>query len=84
MTGESNRNNSFSSEAAAALAKEAGLSLSGWQQEVSRGLEFGLEARYHGPDGHPGYLRARDWSTLYLPPTWIPDGGDPLRPGTQD
>jgi len=26
------------------LAKEARLSLSGWQQEVSRGLEFGLEA----------------------------------------
>ncbi|MFS8876886.1 MULTISPECIES: agmatinase [unclassified Synechococcus] len=44
MTTESNANNDFSSEAQAALAKEAGLSLSGWQQEVSRGLEFGLEA----------------------------------------
>ncbi|MGY2726228.1 hypothetical protein ACVW0B_002067 [Thermostichus sp. MS-CIW-23] len=32
MTTESNANNGFSTEAQAALAKEARLSLSGWQQ----------------------------------------------------
>ncbi|MEO1635435.1 MAG: arginase family protein, partial [Cyanobacteria bacterium J06631_9] len=32
------------SEAEAALQKEAQLPLTGWQQEVDRGLEFGLEA----------------------------------------
>ncbi|WP_338038393.1 hypothetical protein [Neosynechococcus sphagnicola] len=31
-------------EAAEALQREARLPLTGWQQEVSRGLEFGLEA----------------------------------------
>jgi agmatinase len=38
------QSNGFSSEAQQALAREAALPLSGWQQEVSRGLEFGLEA----------------------------------------
>jgi agmatinase len=33
-----------SSEANRALEKEARLPLTGWQQEVSQGLEFGLEA----------------------------------------
>src|SRR6478672_13744454 len=33
-----------STEAERALEKEARLPLTGWQQEVSRGLEFGLEA----------------------------------------
>jgi len=32
------------SEAERALEREARLPLTGWQQEVSRGLEFGLEA----------------------------------------
>ncbi|MEN9565786.1 MAG: hypothetical protein RLZZ69_982, partial [Cyanobacteriota bacterium] len=33
-----------SSEAEKALAKEAQLPLTGWQQEVDRGLDYGLEA----------------------------------------
>lgn len=32
------------SEAQAALEKESHLPLTGWQQEVDRGLEYGLEA----------------------------------------
>ena len=33
-----------STEAIRALEKEAQLPMTGWQQEVSRGLEYGLEA----------------------------------------
>ncbi len=36
--------NGFSREGLEALQKEAQLPMTGWQQEVSRGLEFGLEA----------------------------------------
>lgn len=39
-----NRNNNQSSEANRALDKESQLPLTGWQQEVSQGLDYGLEA----------------------------------------
>jgi agmatinase len=38
------QSNAPDTEANRALAKEAQLPLTGWQQEVSQGLEFGLEA----------------------------------------
>lgn len=90
MTTESNANNGFSSEAQAALAKEAGLSLSGWQQEVSRGLEFGLEAAASiGDRSIPTFSRGElphyaGINTLRLPPLWIPDGRDSLRARAED
>ena len=40
----SNSSNESRSQAEAALEKESRLPLTGWQQEVDRGLEFGLEA----------------------------------------
>lgn len=36
--------NEYSTEAQRALTRERQLPLSGWQQEVERGLEYGLEA----------------------------------------
>lgn len=36
--------NEYSSEAEQALAKERQLPLTGWQQEVDKGLDYGLEA----------------------------------------
>ena len=38
------------SEANRALEREAQLPLTGWQQEVSQGLEYGLEAADSVPD----------------------------------
>ena len=39
-----NNENEYQSEAQKALGKERQLPLTGWQQEVDRGLEYGLEA----------------------------------------
>jgi agmatinase len=37
--------NGYSSEAQKALEREQHLPLTGWQQEVEQGLEYGLEGR---------------------------------------